>query len=271
MNTQPYSGSTTRTNLSASNFSRLLPQFEPISLAQMAHVALLERMDTKYVLAVAQLYKALMGLTEHYWVLDIEQVRLNHYQTLYFDTADFDLYMSHHAGRRQRYKVRSREYVNSHLSFLEIKAKTANNRTIKNRIQTPSLVTQLTSETNEFMNLYFPSDRYQLEPKLLNNFSRITLVSKQSPERLTLDLNLEFCNNQDGVTLPGVAIAEVKKAGTHHTSHFIQQMRAMNVHPTGFSKYCVGVSMLYPAIKHNKFKPKLQLVHQLMQGGNHVH
>lgn len=79
-------------------FVPLLASFAPISLAQMAGVALLDRMDTKYVMSETQLYQALTTLREEYWVLDINAVRLNQYRTLYFDTADFMLYHRHHAG-----------------------------------------------------------------------------------------------------------------------------------------------------------------------------
>lgn len=261
---------TTHRTYEGADFLPLLHQFNPISLDEMASVALLNRTDTKFVLSQHRLYEALTALTTEYRVLDINRIRLNHYQTLYFDTADFALYMSHHAGKRLRYKVRSREYVDTRLTFLEVKAKTGNNRTVKNRIQTPNLVTQFTSDTGKFINTHFPLNPYSLEPKLWNCFSRITLVNEQSLERLTLDMNLQFSNENDAVFLPGVAIAEVKQGNAHHASDFIRQMRAMNIHPTGFSKYCIGVSMLYPEVKHNNFKPKLRLVDQLIQGNQYV-
>jgi hypothetical protein len=252
------------------DFSPLLCRFEPISLAQMDDVALLDRTDIKYVINVRQLYRALASLTEHYWVLDIDGIRLNHYQTLYFDTADFALYMRHHAGGGNRYKVRSREYVDTGQSFLEVKLKTNRGRTIKRRIQTLGLVTRFTPETNDFMNAHFPLDTQFLEPKLWNDFSRITLVSKRHRERLTLDLTLQFCSGGRAVVLPGIAIAEVKQDSVNRNSDFIRQMRAVNIRPTGFSKYCIGVSMLYQNVKHNNFKPRLRLVNKLMRGDNNV-
>lgn len=248
----------------------LLARFEPTSLAQMDDVALLNRTDTKFMLNETQLYHALTALRPQYRVLDIAGVRLNHYQTLYFDTADFALYRRHHTGGRDRYKVRSREYLDSHLSFLEIKHKVAKQRTVKNRMQTPALVTRLNAETDDFMATNFPLDPHTLEPKLWNDFYRITLVSRQRPERLTLDLHLSFDTDTQSTTLPGVVIAEVKQASLDRGSEFMQQMRLMRVHPAGFSKYCVGVSLLYPAVKHNRFKPKLQLLNKLIKGTNYV-
>lgn len=38
------------------DFGSLLARFDPISLAEMANVALLNRTDTKYVMSVGQLY-----------------------------------------------------------------------------------------------------------------------------------------------------------------------------------------------------------------------
>ncbi len=268
--TQQYPGNP-RTAQAQPNFDGLLRQFAPISLSQMDDVALLNRTDTKFVLTAAQLYVALASLTADYQVLDVAGVRLNHYQTLYFDTPDFAMYLRHHAGGRERYKVRSRQYLDSSLTFLEVKRKTNKNRTIKSRLRTPSLVTAFGAETNLFLHDHLPPSAQALEPKLWNNFVRITLVNKVVQERLTLDLNLRFSQAGETIVLPGLAIAEVKQNGVNPDSPFIRHMRAMNLHPTGFSKYCLGVAMLYPSLKHNHFKPKLRLVEQLIRGNDYVH
>ncbi len=260
-----------RTAANPATFSRLLDCFEPISLAQMDGVALLDRTDTKYVLHTSQLYAALAGLSAGYWVLDIDGVRVHPYRTLYFDTGDFALYMRHHAGRQRRYKVRSRQYVDSHRSFLEVKVKTNKDRTHKQRIETGDLVTWWTPEASRFVNAAVPLEAGALEPKLWNSFARITLVSKHEAERLTLDLDLRFDDGRDGISLPGLAIAEVKQEGVNRQSDFVRQMRAMAIHASGFSKYCVGAAMLYPQLKHNNFKDKLRLVGKLTGDTTHVH
>jgi hypothetical protein len=246
------------------DFRWLLRQFEPIGLAQMDGVALLDRTDTKYVLQASQLYAALEAVSDRYRVLDIDGVRLHPYETVYFDTADFAMYLRHHAGRQPRYKVRSREYVESHRAFLEVKVKTNKDRTSKRRLETSALVTRLTPEASTFVNALVPVDPRALQPRLWNAFSRVTLVSKEFPERLTLDLHLRFANAWETVALPGVAIAEVKQEGINRHSDFVRQMRAMATRDTGFSKYCIGVALLYPDLKHNNFKAKLGLVEKLM-------
>ena len=42
------------------------------------------------------------------------------------------------------------------------------------------------------------------------------------------------------------AIAEVKQDGVDRASGFMQQMHGMALHPTSFSKYCIGVALLFP-------------------------
>ena len=268
---QPIAPKILRTNTgntpSRVSFHRVLRRFSPTSLAQMQSVALLRRIDTKYVLSEAQLYQALTRLTTDYNVLEIAGQRLHHYQTLYFDTPDFALYRQHHDGWRDRYKVRSRIYVDSGLAFLEVKRKTNKNVTVKNRLQTTEVVTQLdapgTTGVDVFLRAHFPQTSETLAPQLWNDFYRITLVSKHSIERLTLDIGLSFQARGTQSALPGVAVAEVKQEAFSLQSEFVGQMRALGVRSSHFSKYCIGVSKLYPHVKRNNFKPQWRQIDKI--------
>ena len=253
--------------VTSADFRRLLTGFETISLGEMADVALLNRTEIKYVMRAGQLYHALAQLTDRYRVLEIDGTTLNHYQTLYFDTQDLSMYRRHHDGALNRYKVRSREYTDSHLAFLEVKLKTNKRRTIKRRKRTPQVVTEFGADTARFLRDHYPHDSQALEPSLWNAFTRITLVSKHRVERLTLDLNLRFHNDDRQARLPGIAVAEVKQERFSTESDFVRQMRALNRRPSGFSKYCTGVTLLYPDVKSNNFKPRRLLVDKLVRGG----
>lgn len=257
-------------NTAVSSPQAIMNRYAPISLREMADVALLNRTDTKYVMTTGTLLAALRLLNKDYRVLQIEGVRLHQYETLYFDTADFDLYHRHHAGAAGRYKVRSRAYVASDLSFLEVKHKTNKRRTIKERLQTPHMQTRVNRETAVFLQNHYPHEAAELVPALWNSFTRITLVSRHRPERLTLDFDLSFRWRQRRMGLPGIAIAEVKREGFSLDSDFIRLIRTWGVRPTSFSKYCLGVSFLYPQLKHNNFKPQHLLLQKLMQGESDV-
>ncbi|MBN1121371.1 MAG: polyphosphate polymerase domain-containing protein [Anaerolineae bacterium] len=238
---------------------------DPISLSEMARVSLLDRVDTKYIFGVSQLYEVLPRLAGHYRVLEIEGMSLNRYQTVYFDTSDFWLYRQHHNGSNTRYKVRTRRYVDSDLNFFEIKHKTGF-RTVKTRFQIPKMKLELDRDADEFVVSHTPLKGDQLEPKLWNQYMRTTLVSKHRQERLTIDINLAFGWGNMCMELPGIVIAEVKQERLSMDSEFIQQMRALGIHPTSFSKYCMGACMLYDDLKSNNFKPNLRQVQKVLQG-----
>lgn len=250
---------------SIARLDSLLAHFEPISLAELEHVKLLNRTDTKYIMRVSQLGRALQMIAGQYRTLSVNGTRLNHYQNLYFDTHDFALYRQHHNGLRVRYKVRIREYVESELIFWEVKRKTNQNHTVKYRLQTRTTAPVVDARADQFVTAHTPLRSYQLEPKLWNRFTRITLASRDDHERLTLDVNLEFGWGDARVALPGIAIAEVKQAHFSPHSSFIRAMQELDIQPTRFSKYCAGVCLLYNNVKSNNFKTRMMMVERLMQ------
>lgn len=243
-----------------------LARYEPVSLDQIGRAALLDRVDTKYLLGLRQLADALDRLSADYRVLCIDQARLNPYHTVYFDTPDFTLYGQHHNGFGERYKVRARTYVGTGVSFFEIKHRTNRRRTIKTRLPLDAAQARIDARSEAFVEANTPFDGSDLMPVLWNDYQRITLVGKDSPERVTLDLDVRFGWEGAETTLPGMCIAEVKQARLSRDSAFIRQMRAMGIRPAGFSKYCAGVALIYREVKQNNFKPHLRHLFKLMQG-----
>lgn len=250
------------------DYVRTLSRFDPISLAEMDRVTLLDRVDTKYVMSMHRLREALAGLPEHYRALTVDGVRVMRYRTLYFDTDALALYRSHHSSGRGRYKVRSREYADTGQAFLEVKWKAKRDRTVKERVPTNGLLTHWTPDTATSMGLELPAAAQALKPKVFVEFFRVTLVGRYHRERVTLDLGLRYSGWGRCAAIPGVAVAEVKQDGVDRGSPFVRQMREAGIRPCGFSKYCIGVSMLYQGVKHNRFKPTLRLISRLKGGAD---
>jgi hypothetical protein len=165
-----------------------------------------------------------------------------------------------------RYKVRSREYLDSHLSYLEVKHKTRKDRTIKQRICTEKVVDHMTADAEEWLYEVYPYESRDLEPKVWNTFTRVTLAAKSNCERVTLDFNLVFSSDYKIIRLNHLAVAEVKLDGRGCTSPFTTLMRQMRVHPQGFSKYCIGTSMLFEHVKKNNMKAQLLQIQRLTNG-----
>ncbi|MEM7126686.1 MAG: polyphosphate polymerase domain-containing protein [Chloroflexota bacterium] len=244
-------------------FADVLTAFEPITLKELDTVRLLNRVDTKFLMSQRQLLRVLPHIAHEYQALEVNGTLLNRYRTLYFDTPDFFMYTRHHNGAGNRYKVRSREYVETGVSFLEVKHKNNKARTIKKRLQTAEMVTALDDDSYLFLAQHCPIDGHKLEPKLWNRFIRITLASQANTERLTLDLGLTFEVDQVQISFPDVVVAEVKQERFSVHSHFFKQMRQQRIRPMGFSKYCVGIARMYPTLKQNRFKERLMIINRL--------
>jgi hypothetical protein len=243
----------------------LLGAFAPTTLAELDAVTLLDRIDTKFLLPASRLASVLAPLTTEYRVLDINGVRQHAYHTRYFDTPAFECFHDHLSDQDLRHKMRSRTYVDSGLTFLEVKTRTDTGRTIKSRRRMARPLTRMTAPARSFFAKRTPFDATSLQPTVQNQFQRITLVHRHSAERLTVDVGIRFNYEKRTVILPGIAIAEVKRADRDQISPFLQHMHAASIEPTRISKYCVGVALLHPHVPHADLEPTLLTIATLIQ------
>lgn len=236
---------------------QVISKFEPISLSEMDAVKLMNRNDYKYIFNIKRLPFVLDLLSNFYKVLEIDDVRGANYKSIYFDTDNLCMFYDHHNGKPIRFKIRRREYVDSGLNFMEIKQKNSLGKTLKERVKQQKDENNFTEKTSTFIQNYSPFFTENLNPQLVNYFTRFTLVHKTEPERLTIDLNLTFSFEGKKADLPFLVIAEVKREGDPHKSTFMNMMRSMEIRQSGMSKYCLGTILLKPEVKHNKFKPNI--------------
>lgn len=238
----------------------VLAEMPAIDLEAMNHVKLMRRRDTKYVVPTEKLPAILELIKDDYKVFELEDERMQPYETVYFDTPALKMYFEHHNGRKNRYKVRMRKYVLTGDSYLEIKFKNNRGETIKKRVSSPMNVNELDAENELFLSKNSPFSFDQINPTLWNTFNRITLVSKHRPERLTIDLGLEFSEDHkaDREHLNKTCIIEVKRDLDAGYSDIIDALRETRVKETGFSKYCMGTVLTKRHVRHNLFKQRLR-------------
>ena len=247
-----------------------LANFAPVSLEAIGSQSSQDRCDTKFLLPQGQLPALLDALRQDYRVLEVGAERLHRYRTLYFDTAGFDLYQRHQRSSRRALKIRSRQYVDSGRSFFELKRKIGPRRAVKDRTETPDIVTELTAAEGTFIAAHARVNTERLQPTIWNRFERITLVSKTSRERVTLDVGVRFNIETGAIRIPGVAVGELKQERLDRASAFFGHMRSLGSRPTGFSKYCVGAVLLYPHLKRSQARPKLRMLAKLARGDRHA-
>lgn len=234
----------------------IIARFDPISLAEMDGVKLLSRTDTKYAFREADLPEYLEALMPEYRLLEVDGARGVSYRSLYFDTPELKNFLDHHNGRVFRSKTRFREYIGSGLIFLEVKRKTGRGATDKVRRKEPLIPDALSMDQQAFVTKTSGSAE-PMHAVLWNHFTRLTLVHRTRPERLTIDRGLRFSTSSNSAALEGICVAELKESRADRGSPFAALMRASGNRPSGMSKYCVGMLLLGLAPKRNAFKPVL--------------
>ena len=117
----------------------------------MDGVKLMSRMDTKFVFKIEKLPSLLEKMTPFYRVLEINGKFIHDYKSLYFDTNARKFYIDHHNSRVNRNKIRFREYVDTGLTFLEVKLKNNKGRTIKKRMKVDAISKELSKKHREYI------------------------------------------------------------------------------------------------------------------------
>lgn len=239
-----------------------------ITLDEMDSVKLLNRIDSKYVTDEKVLEKVLEAAADHgYRALEVEGSRISPYNSMYYDTDSLKMFTDHHNRRLTRQKVRTRVYVSSGTTFLEIKRKNNRGRTKKKRTEIPP---------QEFMD--FRADPVaaaylaeksaytadMLKPRLETIFRRITLVNRAKTERLTIDTALNFINHDTGLKadLGTAVIIELKQDG-RAASEMKNILLDCRVKPMRISKYCIGTTITNPGAKSNRFRMKVHKIEKI--------
>lgn len=238
-------------------------RMDTTTLDQMRRVKLMTRIDTKYVLSEDALPCLLdEAAAAGYRVQLIDGVRACRYDTLYYDTAPRDMYLAHHNRILTRQKIRTRCYVESGVTFLEIKNKSNRGRTRKKRIEIAPECFDNISHAEGVGPFFAEYARYACEvlsPALSTRFVRITLVNDDLTERLTIDLDLHYRDMRSGreSTIERMAIVELKQDG-RRASAIKDILRRMRIMPLKVSKYCLGTTLTVEGIRRNRFKEKLR-------------
>jgi len=238
-----------------------LADYAPVSLDEMDSVKLMDRSDTKFTFHAAALPAVLEEMKAHYRVLEVAGHRRIRYESVYFDTDGRSLYHHHQCGRLNRYKVRYRRYVESGIRFFEIKYKNNKGRTVKSRIRDDAPGEVISAAADTFLRSRTPMTAGMLHPEVHIDFTRITLVNRASPERVTIDTGIVFHNGYRE-SLDHLVIAEAKQERTRRSA-FVECMRRRRIRPGSLSKYCFAVATLHPGIRQNNFKEKLNHIHKL--------
>jgi len=240
----------------------LLNDFKAVSLDETNQLArMLSRVDNKYVVNLNQFAATLDEVRDQHAVLEIEGRNEFQYASCYYDD-DFSCYFEHHQARRQRVKVRTREYVNSGLMFFEIKLKGLRGRTNKHRTTCETLVMprirgqHLAMLNDLYARNYRKEMPFDFRPALIVSYSRCTLVALKGGERVTIDFDLRFelpDGGDDAVQIGhDFIVVETKSADGRGIAD--GALKHLGVRKASkCSKYCIGVNLTGEVTKNNNF------------------
>ena len=232
-----------------------------IGLPELVERAALQtRVDRKYVLppAGADEVVARLARAEDVRVLDIGSRRSFGYESLYLDTPDLDGYHLAARGRRRRFKVRRRTYLDSGESYVEVKTRGSRETTVKERVAADG-----SPRVHEFVDdvlcragLGWVRSR-DLRPALRTAYRRTTLFLPASGSRVTVDTGLTWAlPGGEDVALPGVAIVETKAASA--TCAADRLLWRAGCRPSRISKYGTGLAALRGDLPDNRWCPVLR-------------
>ncbi|MFK0007910.1 polyphosphate polymerase domain-containing protein [Paenarthrobacter sp. NPDC090520] len=241
-----------------------LSQLPAVGLEELTtEAALLTRVDRKYLVPSASARRIFAGFTTEARVLEMDGSRTFAYDSVYFDTPELDSYMMAAHGRRRRFKVRTRTYVDSAVSFLEVKTEGARKATVKERIPyEPCDRDRLTDEGLAYVNETLAAaigdvEFGPMEPVLSTAYHRTTLYLPDSGSRATIDTDVTW-QRPDGQpwVLDNAVVVETKSGSA--PGPLDRHLWAHGVRPCRISKFATGMAALHPELPANRWNQTLR-------------
>ncbi len=264
-------------------------RLSPTTLEDLNSAAsLLTRVDRKYLVASSAAQNVVDALTGRALVLDIDGRRSFSYASTYFDTPGLDSYLQAARKRRHRFKIRTRSYLDSGLTLLEVKTRGPRGATIKQRLDYRAAdADRLTEEGIDFVvECLAPltgsaqearRTAQSLRPVMATTYRRTTLHLPDDDARATIDTDLAWTalaprsgassgpssTTGAGRTRPTavgrgasraagpLAVVETKNPARHSPTD--RCLWAAGHRPSRISKYATGMAALHPELPANKW------------------
>ncbi|WP_243738116.1 polyphosphate polymerase domain-containing protein [Cellulomonas shaoxiangyii] len=216
--------------------------------ALVATAALQTRVDRKYLVPLDAVEALLRGLPTDARVLRIGDLRVFDYESVYFDTPDLLAYRLAAHRRRQRFKVRTRTYVDSAACWLEVKTRGSRGTTVKERVEHALEHRADVAPGRAFVCATLTArgvvgaDDLVLAPVLVTRYARATLLLPGTASRLTVDVDLTWDDGRTPLHLRRLAVVETKSGSTASAAD--RALWSLGHRPVRISKYATGLATL---------------------------
>lgn len=227
----------------------------------------MDRHVNKYVLGPDAINRFLEYTQTSFDILEINGLRQFAYASYYFDSEQLHTFKEHNQGRRRRFKVRHRCYIDTDKHYFEIKLKGFRNITNKVRIDTKpeNILTagELSTEMQSFcqkvlLEYGYPDWPHKYLPSIGVHYQRMTLSSKNTNERITIDNGIAF-SSSDSTTPHHLNdkrwVVEIKSA-TGRTAADLWLLKNKHRAVSKCSKYGMGITLLKNI--NSRFRPVMK-------------
>ncbi|MGP5595838.1 VTC domain-containing protein [Brachybacterium alimentarium] len=244
-----------------------------IDLARLTEsAALMTRVDRKYLVPRDEIDELIGDLAVDLRVLEIGGRRRFAYRSTYYDTSDLAAYRAAATGRRRRWKVRRRDYVDTDASFLEVKTRTGRGESSKLRIALDDdgadtgeqAAPPLGGAPLDFVRTSLAdadcvAPTAPLLPVLTTAYDRTTLLVAAEDSRLTLDDALVWSDPAGRARQLRDQVVVETKSGTRAGSVDRVLWRAGH-RPQRLSKYATGLALLDADLPANRWHRTVRAV-----------
>lgn len=233
---------------------RALPALTLDEVNQRA--ALQARVDRKYVIQPHIWAEVLGSLASAPSVLEINGRRRFGYSSTYYDTPELDCYRDAARRRPRRAKVRTRHYLDTGTSAVEVKVRLASGVTTKSRqwldSGAPGGAGVLPAAAATFVGAFerIGDNAHRLIEVLTTTYERVTLVTADA--RVTVDRHVAAADARGRRMDYGeLLIVETKSAGA--AGAVDRALWASGIRPARISKYCTSLAALRPELPSNRW------------------
>lgn len=243
-----------------------------LSLADVNAAASLQtRRDRKYLVTPEVLLDVVRALPTggDLGVLQVDGRFEQQYRSVYFDTDDLLLYRMAATGRRRRFKVRRRTYVDDGVQMLEVKTKDPRGRTAKARTEASAAwsatVTEHLSDDETFFvdhtlsaaGVWQHPPLHSLRAVVHTGYLRTTLASPSAGWRATVDQQL--IGARAGHQPQGLGcciVVETKSSGA--PTPLDRALWSRGHRPQRVSKFAVALAIGQPGLPANRWNRALR-------------
>lgn len=218
-------------------------RFETATKRLLDSRSLLSRTDTKFIVPSTLAVWILAKVADDYNVVMPGPSPLAPYVTDYFDTADLQCFYDEIDGTIPRYKVRVRRYQDGK-SFVETKATDPSGRTRKDRLLRVEPSLDLSPIERELVASRTDLPVNELTRSIGIDYDRLTMVSPNSDERVTVDLNVVVRVGASRIPFPDVTIFETKQRCQGEASPMAESLISHGITPSTLSKYCSALALV---------------------------